>query len=355
MPYDKDSFLAGVAVGRNMKGWAFPVPAPAGTLGLSVKIDLDRYSGEFLVYCMIRTEYYGEPVDVYADWGDGTNQNYHFENPYSVIYQVNFRHAYSANGIYRVMIVGLFKAEELDNMAHNLNIVQFHAPLPCDYAGNFSDYQSFVTVPENLFQWFRNHGQGHLELRELFQDNAYLESVPETLFNGITLNDRPNIGSMFSGCRSLKEIGDGFFSNPGFRTTLYWQYIFSQCRALQEIPEGLFKQAIMADSFYACFEGCWSLTEIPAGLFSQAKRATNFSYCFSDCYSLTSIPEDLFDETSADNFTACFFGCTGITGAVPKLWEKFPNANGSYCFSRCTNASNYNEIPASWGGPSANQ
>ena len=354
MPYDKNSFLAGVAVGRNMKGWAFPVPAPAGTLGLSVKIDLDRYSGEFSVYCMIRTEYYGEPVDVYADWGDGTDQNYHFENPYSVVYQVNFRHAYSANGIYRVMIVGLFKAEYLDDM-RVLDIVQFHAPLPCDYWGNFEDQSSLITVPENLFQWFRKNGQGHLELDRLFYGNKSLESIPETLFNGITLDDRPHVSFMFSGCHALKEIGDGLFSNPAFRTTLGFSYVFENCRALQEIPEGLFNQAIMAESFSDCFRACWSLTEIPAGLFNQAKRATDFSYCFSDCYSLTSIPEDLFDETSANNFVWCFSNCTGITGAVPKLWEKFPNANGSYCFSGCTNASNYNEIPASWGGPSANQ
>lgn len=299
MPYDEASFLSGIAVGRNLKSWPFAKGNYAGVLALTVNIDLTVYSGEFVVYATYRTDYLGQPADVYAIWGDGTDQHYHYENPYNVSFTVNFRHQYEANGTYHVMIFGLAKCDlwSLDS----LDIVSFDAPLPCDYSGNFRGQEALKTVPENLFRWFKKNGQNGLELDNLFANDIALEYVPETLLDGISLTD-PDPVSMFMSCRSLREIGEGFFSNPGFKTATNWSMIFF---------------------------GCTSLTEIPGGLFSQA--------------------------TAATTFYGCFWDCSGITGPVPKLWERFPNAEGDYCFSGCRNASNYNEIPASWGGPSGNQ
>ena len=69
------------------------------------------------------------------------------------------------------------------------------------------------------------------------------------------------------------------------------------------------------------------------------------------------IPRGLLDNcTQTTSFYGCFGGftqCSHIESKLPELWENPELSDGS-CFAGCTNASNYDQVPAGWGGPAEN-
>jgi hypothetical protein len=68
-------------------------------------------------------------------------------------------------------------------------------------------------------------------------------------------------------------------------------------------------------------------------------------------------PEEWADKTATIDIHGAFSNCRKITGTAPAhlLWNA-PNITWSdtgYAFYNCTGLTNYNEIPASWGGGGA--
>lgn len=130
---------------------------------------------------------------------------------------------------------------------------------------------------------------------------------------------------------------------------------FFNCTNLVSLPSDIDQQGklsnITGTGLQGTFYGCTSLASIPSGIFKNCNQITGFGSTFRSCTSLTSIPSNLFDDTtSCTTFANCFLGCSGITGALPELWNTYPSATGTACFSGCTNASNYDDVPDSWGG-----
>ena len=120
----------------------------------------------------------------------------------------------------------------------------------------------------------------------------------------------------------------------------------------------IFKNDVNRTSFKSCFRYCTNLFFIPSGLFDNCPEVLDFSACFSRCTNLISIPLDLFnnclnvkyfDDSSQED--GCFYSCSKVE-ILPELWKLYfgKEVVSNKCFLDCTNASNWQEVPASWGG-----
>ena len=211
-----------------------------------------------------------------------------------------------------------------------------------------------------------------------------LESVPADLFKYNT--QATNFSFCFRACTGLQSVPADLFRYNTLVTN--FSYCFYACTGLESVPADLFKYNTQATNFSFCFCSCKGLQSVPADLFRYNTQATNFSYCFCDCTELQSVPADLFSyNTQATNFLSCFKYCTQLTlieeifpkqtenpaffdgrtmdftecfrdvgtyatqGTAPELW-KF-NGSSSWTVTDCftdANVSNYDIIPADWGG-----
>jgi hypothetical protein len=98
------------------------------------------------------------------------------------------------------------------------------------------------------------------------------------------------------------------------------------------------------------FSGCTSLVAILPMLDSSMAYSTRAM--FKNCTSLTSM-NTIGSFQSASNKSEMFYNCSSLTGIVDanKYWNNAMVSDYSNCFYNCTMLDNYNEIPASWGGP----
>jgi hypothetical protein len=57
--------------------------------------------------------------------------------------------------------------------------------------------------------------------------------------------------------------------------------------------------------------------------------------------------------TAASNKSEMFYNCSSLTGTAPSwnYWLNGAVTEYADCFYNCTSLDNYNDIPASWGGP----
>lgn len=231
-----------------------------------------------------------------------------------------------------------------------------------------------------------------------FGNCTKIKSIPEGLFDNC-----PNVisfSSTFSGCTNLESIPTGLFENCPNVTTFYSCFygtsistvpigLFDNCpnvtdlsscfmnSKISSIPAGLFDNCLNVNSFSVCFYGtylktipvglfdncpnvksfysCFNRTNIrsiPIGLFDNCPNVTNFNSCFYSCNNLEDIPFGLFDNCpNVTDFSDCFYKCKNLT-VLPELWKLYygKNINKSRCFYDCTKASNWLEVPVSWGG-----
>ena len=226
----------------------------------------------------------------------------------------------------------------------------------------FFNCSALKAIPPRLF----DHCISALHFSGCFFGCAAIKSIPAGLFDhcrrvtefgGSPTSDN---SGCFQSCTSLSSIPSGLFDHCPEVTDFI--NCFKECTAIESIPAGLFDHCCSVDDFSGCFADCTSLTSIPDGLFTYCSKVLIFGLdnlragCFQGCTSLTAIPISLFNScTQVQYFSRCFSGCAAITGAVPELWDDsiwVTVHNGHSCFAGCINASNYKDIPSSWGGPS---
>ena len=375
MAYDQESFLAGIATGRNMKSWPSFEFTGGRVWAFTIELESDSLSFVAPIHVMGSEETASRGLTVY--WGDGS---------VSVIRQKNIGavpHDYEVAGTYTVAIFGIPENGYLDRSSANSfrkSLVRLHTPIPLTgaiptehpetlrqaFLGTF-DYDrvsifgpKIVEIDSDLLNAQRNRGEVEFQLDLMFSGCRSLEIVPDDLFEGIDFSlyegtyGNPPIQAMFSGCTSLTKIGN-IFNNPCFRDVISIYNIFGNCESLSDIPGDLFSEMVNLQGAGRAFRNCKSLRTIPRNLFSYSDSLYAFADCFNGCVNLRSIPDSLFDNITDSedlNFRYCFDGCSGITGAVPDLWNRFPLCTKhEWCFSGCINAANYEDIPYSWGGP----
>ena len=355
MPYDKQSFLAGVAAGRNMESW------PAFT---SSDVDIFMFTVRANQVINYEAEFWGI---IY--WGDG--QTTECMTPNQSRYQMF--HAYPAEytgQLVQVTMIGLFYGINFryNQAATDNSLISIDTPFPKYPSKNVNGYPITGDVsPYIYYNWFSGC--------------TTLESIPNNLFKAYASDSRvffTSVAGMFSGCTSLKSVPmgllkdlritgtycDGFFSGceslesipsdiiQGREFTIF-NYFCENCTALKEIPSGLFSGFSQASEFREAFEGCTSLKSIPADLFDGCSSASDFYRTFRDCSGLTSIPSNLFHGIPSDqeylSFEETFYRCTSVTSSVPELWVTHSQAYSyTRCFYQCFRAANYSDIPTYW-------
>lgn len=99
-----------------------------------------------------------------------------------------------------------------------------------------------------------------------------------------------------------------------------------------------------------------SIENLPDNFFVKATKLRNLTAAFSNNTKLKSIPENLFLSEITTASIELFAGCINLRGNAPAFWDKaqYPNISpateNNNWFMGCKNLTNYNEIPALWGG-----
>mgnify|MGYP003319340420 CR=1 FL=1 len=158
MPYDKQSFLSGIAVGRNLESWpAFEGTDVDGAFSMLVEV----VSGfNFRTYT-----YFGD--NLLIDWGDGSYTSF---TAYSTREEV-FRKTYSTPGSYVVTITGDLRSIYIvtSTNTYNTSLKAILSPLPpsmSDITGisevygapdsnrriSFRLCKGLISVPSNFFK-----------------------------------------------------------------------------------------------------------------------------------------------------------------------------------------------------------
>lgn len=301
MPYDRDSFLAGVAVGRNMKSWPDLRSDGKGIFALTVRINT---SSEQTSIFSISTVYHS--VDI--DWGDDTSG--HYESSSSPI-----NHRYQSNGIYHIVMSGDLVGFRC-NVSHTL--ISIDTPLP----------PISKEVPRPIY----------IDAGEMIADCYYLESIPSGIFSNYEGDEVyiTAIDYFARQCTALKAIPSNLFRGTNFKldpsgsvrgnTTL--DGMFMQCSSLKTVPHDLFE----GESF-GYFTSCVNLfyvsgmVIIPEGLFDSLVNVTDCRFIFRESESLRVIPPDLFKYMeSAERFNGCFEGCTSLEYAPDGIFSNLPSA-----------------------------
>ena len=334
MAYDRDSFLAGVSVGRNMKSWPVLTTGGNGLFALTIRVE---ESASFPCSFPIGARY----LDGTIKWGDGTTEHVVINT------QGTKSHQYAQPGIYQIVIVGKMVSLVLAQVAGgywypNVTIVSLDTPvppIPPDW-------------PETRVMTPKLATQGLSSIPDGFLDS--FTSTPGKYADGLSY--------VFNGAWRLQAIPDGFFKNVKFSGWFTAERMFADCGSLRYIPDDLFDfegvegLTSLREAFYT-YQGGVRLTHQLSGDFlSKCTGLRSVNSAFRTGVFPEGIPLNLFDH--CPNMTDFYGAFAGINlpqeawnKPVPDLWNQFPNAVGTNCFSGWDMASNYADIPASWGGP----
>ena len=339
MRYDKNDFLSGVAVGRNLASW------PLGE-------GMDVFA--FTIY-MESAGTYSSPWIVFAgviEWGDGTTSNYNNLNGYTGFderkrgYTV---HTYASAGYYTIRMVGDLRDWSTVQRGrisdYNDTLISIDTPFPATmsdrkiFFGCLRGSRNLVSLPSGLFS--RCNAQ---DLQNMCRQCQSLTSIPGDLLRGasnvtnmiLTFAQTPlqeippslfawspnveDISSIFSDCPYITEIPTGLFDTLAHLRILYLAFVRT---SITEIPAGLFFNNPEVTSFEGTFGGL-HITEIPPGLFDNCPNVTTFAGVFSGAR-ITDIPAGLFaNNTEVTTFETAFSGCENLTDIPSDLFASCP-------------------------------
>ncbi len=174
---------------------------------------------------------------------------------------------------------------------------------------SFEENANIVSLGGSLGAIFG--GSANNMFNSAFYKSTSLETIPETLFEGVTGSAKNMFRSVFNGCTLLKSIPSGLFAGVFDGAENMFYLSFANCALLESIPDGLFAGITTGAErmFHGTFYGCSLLNNLPSDLFGGL-NGTNaqylFSYTFQDCSSLESIPSGLFN---------------GVSGNAPYMFE----------------------------------
>lgn len=235
--------------------------------------------------------YDGGTYDFHVDWGDSSNDDITAWNDAAA------NHSYAGAGTYNVVITGTIIGWRFANLGDK-------------------------TLIHDISEW------GVLDVGDL---NQY-----------------------FYGCSNLTISATDSMNCPN-TTTFY--YGFFGCASLTAIPPGLFDNCTLVINFSRCFENCTNLTSIPSGLFDKCILAVHFSYCFNDSRIINALPINLIlYNAEIDTCQYMFEYCYDMIGEGMPFVNKAEEhgvTTHTDCFRNCLSLSDYNSIPANWGGGGA--
>lgn len=302
MEYDKNSFLAGVAAGRNMRSWPYIMKGgPVFMYEVDITLNGNHTTEYSSIYAIAGNG------DISIDWGDGSAPT-RLTNPTAATARHMYRRADGDRFI--VTIIGELTfcrfPPDQGTSPRRPNITRVLTPFPksmsarSDFNSVFTNQWNLISTPENLFQY----------------------------------------------CHNVETLANAF----------YWCFAY-------KIPARLLERQFLLQNMAWCFAGAGQnldRIDIPEDLFDDCALITDFSRCWYEIDYTSStapamphppkyIPGDLFDPcVNVETFDSCFSNSKGVQGNVPELWISHPNADGNSCFMGCERATNYADIPAAW-------
>ncbi len=264
-----------------------------------------------------------------VDWGDGTMDTINRTNTTSTTYQ----HTYTTAGPRTIKMNGLATG-------YNTNTSSPVAAISFSTYNNLSGNQ-ITSIDGSLGAMFPTLGNGNGQQPRFYQ-TCYgcngLQSIPATLFSGVTGNASYMFYQTFYYCRGLQSIPDSLFSGVTGNAYAMFNGTFLYCTGLQSLPDTLFSGVTgSADyMFYQTFYYCTGLQSIPDTLFSGVTGSAKYMFysTFRDCTGLQSIPATLFSGMtgSAESmFYSTFQSCTGLQ-SIPGTLFSGVTGSANYMF-----------------------
>lgn len=339
MAYDRDSFLAGVAVGRNMLGWPEMHGVGKDFFAFTIKIETAPFDYSF----------YGRMYDCAVTWGDGTSEIVPYDSGSNTI-----THTYNVTGVFQVKVLGRMtqlRFGQSNGSESARRLISVDTPFPEPYhtiyqttvglESLFKGCQNLEHFPNNLFVNIAASGLQIDSLRSAFADCQKLTRLPKKLFKGLTITAR-DISYLFGGCTSLTVLPEDLFSNPSFNNVLNVSMLFTGV-PIDQIPFRLpFTSATSANGiFYACPE----LREVREDLFSECTNLQTVNGCFSSS-GIESIPGNLFSQNTQLKVVSSAFSSTIIKSVPSGLFNNLPLLeDASSCFENCNQLITIQDAP----------
>lgn len=224
-----------------------------------------------------------------------------------------------------------------------------------------------TTIASEVMKGFPNV----VSARELFAESQLYYFNYDTFFETNTLLE--DISGMFS---SLKIVSFRFHNEIFYPLVNLKKadYLFKDTTPISSVGADIFIKNTKLTSLKGCFQNtgyaktanvstldalqnmsyCYSYANVksfPAGMLNSNTNLVDVSFMFNGNSNMTTGDITLFElATKINNFESCFNGCKTYTSALPNAWETHPNANGTDYAKDCINASNYADIPETWGG-----
>ncbi len=312
MAYDNESFLAGIAVGRNMESW----PAMEGNT--IFRFTIHAAAGQWSTPSMV--------FSGMIDWGDGSRQTSFNNIPIGYNYDYADRgqanHTYAAEGNYQITLNGKLLDWSTNKNPNNPGINRTLLSIDMPFPRSMKDRKSFSS---------------------LVRYSTNLISLPSGLFRyceGIN-----NLYGAFWDCRALATLPPQLLL--GCENVTHIQQLFRRT-ALIDLPEDLFIYTPNVESLSFVFSHITTMQRFPDGIFAPLTKLREVDGMCWENTGLVGIQRDLFANLPVENFGQAFWYCTGIVEDIPPYWTDFPNADGNGCFEGCRNAPNYSSIPEVW-------
>lgn len=224
-----------------------------------------------------------------------------------------------------------------------------------------------ATIASEVMKGFPNV----VSAKELFAESQLYYFNYDTFFETNTLLE--DISGMFS---SLKIVSFRFHNEIFYPLVNLKKadYLFKDTTPISSVGADIFIKNTKLTSLRGCFQNtgyaktanvstldalqnmsyCYSYANVksfPEGMLNSNTNLVDVSFMFNGNSNMTTGDITLFKlATKINNFESCFNGCKTYTSALPNAWETHPNANGTDYAKGCINASNYADIPETWGG-----
>lgn len=347
MAYDEDSFLTGLAVGRNMKSWPSMEDATVSVFIFTVQFDTQHQNPMPLEIgsCVFHGVVF---------WGDGQSEQVDVSGSLSHIYA--YDEAY--DGTYQVFMVGQFGRNRSlaftfsDSISRpNHAVISIDSPLPlpydvimgnqepyCDIGGVCLGCTKLESVSNGFFELYEKDGIYVEGMSSIFTGCESLINFPN--FYRVKFKARPeprywvSLADAFRGCKLMQNFPQGLFSNPTIKNVQDMSRIFADCEnLLADISHYTLKNCTGVTDLTSAFRNT-ATRSIDAGAFTDMQALQSLDSAFAECSRLIDVDGPLFSfgSETLTGVASCFRDCPSLSSVGPLFAGCANIRNADWCF-----------------------
>lgn len=128
--------------------------------------------------------------------------------------------------------------------------------------------------------------------------------------------------------------------------------MLSGCSKLESVDlTPLSSMTKLGDMSYLLYN-CIDLKSVHFPDISQMNALSNIQWLFRGCIRLTTIIGDVYANMNIKYVSSFMEECSSYSSALPRFWESYygRTITKTNCFKGCIKATNWSEVPVSWGG-----